>query len=80
MLSLLLFNVALESATVKWKRKLTNHCIRLLPENKRLKNVRYANNLLLFGETLGEVTFVFARLEEELTKVGLSITGPKPKL
>jgi len=79
-LSPLLFNVALDSAMAKWKRKLTNHGIRLHPEHERLTNVRYADDLLLFGGTLGEVTFMFARLEEELAKVGLSINGSKTKL
>ena len=63
----LLFNAALENVISKWKMH-------------RLTNLRYADDLLLFGKSLAEVLEMLEILSAELVGVGLSINGSKTKI
>ena len=67
-LSPLLFNAVLEHAMQKWKRKLRSHGFCLHPDNEqeRLTNVRYADDILLFGKSVGEVVSMLELLVEVL--------------
>ena len=47
---------------------------------ERLTNVRYADDILLFGKSLAEVTEMMEFLGVELSKAGLSINGAKTKI
>ena len=51
-LSPLLFNAVLEHAMAKWKRKLRSHgfCMYADNEHERLTNIRYADDIVLFGK------------------------------
>ena len=53
-LSPLLFNAALEQALRDWKCKLTNEGIGLSPNEGRLTNIRYVDDLLLFAQSFDE--------------------------
>ena len=81
-LSPLLFNAALESVIRKWKARLRNHGWQLseLDAQERLTNVRYADDLLIFGKSLPEVSEMIEILGDELSKAGLSINGTKTKI
>ena len=79
-LSPMLFNAALESVMRRWKRRLHDHGLLLAPQFERLTNLRYADDLLLFGRSLGEVVYMFEALVQELSVAGLSINGGKTKI
>jgi len=81
-LSPLLFNAALESTVCKWKARLRTHGWQLSEQgtHERLTNVRYADDILLFGKSLAEVTEMMEMLGVELSKAGLSINGAKTKI
>ena len=79
MLSPLLFNAALENVISKWKMCLHDHGIKL-NDTHRLTNLRYADDLLLFGKSLAEVLEMLEILSAELVGVGLSINGSKTKI
>ena len=79
-LSPLLFIAALQSVMKRWKMRLSNHGLPLAPGQEPLTNLRYAGDLLLFGRSLGEMSFMFGALEEELTAAGLSINVKKTKM
>ena len=48
--------------------------------HEKLTNVRYADDLLLFGKSLAEVTVMMELLGSELSRAGLSINGTKTKI
>ena len=78
-LSALLFNAVLEHAMQKWKRKLRSHGFCLHPDNEheRLTNVRYADDILLFGKSISEVVIMLELLVEVLQDYGLSLNEQK---
>ena len=81
-LSPLLFNAVLEHAMRKWKRKLRSHGFQLHPDNdeERLTNVRYADDILLFGKSMKEVTIMLEILVSVLQDYGLALNVQKTKL
>ena len=79
-LSPLLFNAALESTLSKWKQRLGNHGILLATGHERLTNVRYADDLLLFGRSLEDISFMFEHMVHELAAAGLAVNVRKTKL
>ena len=54
-LSSLLFNAGLEHAFKKWKSRLKDHGILFAYDKERLTNIRYADDILLFGKTFDEI-------------------------
>ena len=79
-LSPLLFNAAFELVLQRWKRRLQSHGILLPPSPVRLTELRYADDLLLFGKSLDEVLFMLELLSSELSAVGLTINASKTKI
>ena len=81
-LSPLLFNVVLEHAMGKWKRKLCSHgfCLHSSNELERLTNIRYADDILLFGKSLDEVVSMLELLSEVLSEYGLELNSKKTKI
>ena len=79
-LSPMLFNAALESAMKRWKERLHNRGLLLQLGCERLTNLRYADDLVIFGRTIGEAVFMYEALVEELSRAGLSINGGKTKV
>ena len=56
MLSPLLFNCALEHVIRQWKKRLSSHGIKLEnSESERLTNVRFADVLIIYANSLGEL-------------------------
>lgn len=76
----MLFNAALESALRPWKSRLRQHGVLLTPAQTRLTELRYADDLLLFGKSMEEVVDMFELLAQELTNAGLTINASKTKI
>ena len=78
-LSSILFNAVLEHAIRKWKSKLTSHGFCLHPDNEheRLTNVRYADDILLFGKSLDEVVSMLELLAPIFLEYGLELNASK---
>ena len=78
-LSPLLFNAVLEHLMRKWKRRLHSHGFCLHPDNEheRLRNIRYADDILLFGKCLAEVVTMLELLVEVLVEYGLNLNVQK---
>ena len=81
-LSPVLFNAVLECAMAKWKTKLRSHGFCLHPDNEhdRLTNIRYADDILLFGKSLEEVVSMVELLAEVLREFGLDLNTSKTKI
>lgn len=78
-LSPLLFNACLEQAIRKWKARLTSQGVALEPRAsaEKLTNLRYADDLLLVGKSLQEVTDMLELLVETLKDYGLDLHPDK---
>eukprot|EP00973_Karenia_brevis_P062155 8644362-Karenia_brevis.AAC.1 len=75
----ILFNCVIEVAFERWKRKLRSHGF-LLPDNSRLTNSRYADDMLLYGKSLSEVSDMMEILLRELRAIGLEMNSKKTKI
>ena len=80
MLSPCLFNAALEAVIRRWKSQLGDRGLQLDPARERLTNVRFADDLLLFGSSMAEVVEMFELLSLKLEEAGLSINPSKTKM
>ena len=58
-LSPALFNAALELAMRRWKARLQEHGFLLALGADRLTNLRYADDLLIFGKSMAEVVEMY---------------------
>ena len=79
-LSSLLFNAGLEHAFKKWKNRLKDHGILFAYDKERLTNVRYADDILLFGKNIDEISDMLEILCEELRAIGLEMHPSKTKI
>ena len=81
-LSPLLFNAVLEHAIVKWKQQLSDEGFALIPNwtVSRLTNIRYADDLLLFGQSLDEAVSMLEKLASILQSYGLELNMKKTKI
>ena len=79
-LSSMLFNAGLEAAFRGWVNRLTSEEFLLNTNTKRLSNVRYANDVILFGKTPDEITRMVEILVEEFATVGLELNASKTKI
>ena len=77
-----LFNSVLEMAIRKWKRGLTDQGIALTAnvEEARLTNIRFADDLLVFANSMGEATYMLDGLVTTLREFGLELNVKKTKL
>jgi len=81
-LSPLLFNSALEHAITSWKQKLLNHGLALTTDTntKRLTNIRFADDLLLFGKSMAEAIEMMEMLVDTFRLYGLELNVKKTKM
>ena len=76
-LSSLLFNAGLEHAFKKWKNRLKDHGILFACDKERLMNIRYADDILLFGKNIDEISDMLEILCKELRAIGLEMHPSK---
>jgi len=82
-LSPTLFNAALEHAVAKWKTCLSQYDGFALVDDanqERLTNIRFADDLLIFGKTLHEAVSMVEKLVHILAEYGLEMNVKKTKL
>ena len=81
-LSPLLFNAALEQCMRRWKQGLSDHGIKVSNDNgaQRLTNVRFADDLIIYANSLDELTAMVEALVQELGRAGLSLNSRKSKI
>ena len=81
MLSSIIFNAALELIFQRWKAQLNNHGWMLSgPNDERLTNARYADDMLLFAKSLPELEAMLQFLHIELAACGLEMHQSKTKV
>ena len=78
-LSPLLFNAGLEQAVRRWKLRLRSHGIKI-DDNERLTNVRFADDLIIYAHSAGELSESLSMLAEELRNIGLELNAEKTKI
>ena len=78
-ISPLLFNASIESAFRAWKHRLLEHGFLLAPNTTRFTNTRYADDVMLFAKSIGEVVEMVELLIEEFAKFGLELNASKTK-
>ena len=79
-LSPILFNCALDNAVSNWKSELFNEGFALDDSTERLTNIRFADDLLLFGKTMNEAIHMAETLVEKLAGYGLELNIKKTKI
>ena len=81
-LSPILFNAVLEHAMERWKQVLTDEGFVLSPDlaQPRLTNIRYADDLLLFGKSLSEAVDMLEKLATISKSYGLEPNMKKTKI
>ena len=81
-LSPILFNAALEHALGRWKDGLLSEGLALdgNSTHERLTNLRYADDLLLFGPSLDEVVSMLDSLTDIFAVYGLELNLKKTKI
>ena len=81
-LSPMLFNAATEVIMRRWKQRLRTHGFLLATgdDGRRLTNVRFADDLVLFGKSFAEIEQMLEALIEEFARAGLVVNGSKTKL
>jgi len=81
-LSPILFNSALENAMQEWKAELSGHGFALdeADSMERLTNIRFADDILLFGKSLEEAIDMIERLVRKLREYGLELNIKKTKM
>jgi len=81
-LSTLLFNAASEMVMRRWKARLIDHGILLSngPPAERLTNIRFADDLIIYANSLEELTCMLEMLVEEFKAVGLELNAKKSKI
>ena len=76
-LSPMLFNAAVETVIARWKATLGEEDGLTLAHGVQLTNLRYADDLLIFGRSFVEVEESFRKLRLHLERVGLAINARK---
>ena len=81
-LSPLLFNAALEHCLRRWKSRLGTHGLKMsnVDGKDRLSNVRFADDLTIYANSLPELVEMLDMLVEELRRVGLDLNAKKSKI
>ena len=77
-MSPMLFNSGLELAMRRWKARLGDHG--LLVSGRRVTNVRYADDLIIYSNSVTELEEMLEMLVDELRKIGLAINAKKCKI
>ena len=81
-LSPLLFNAVLEAAISDWKARVGTCGFYIQPDKQgdTLSNIRFADDLLVFGTTLEEATFMLESLADCFAHYGLELNTKKTKI
>ena len=81
-LSALLFNAASEMVMRRWKSRLDSHGIKLSNDAavERLTNVRFADDLIIYANSLDELTAMLDLLVQEFHTVGLELNAKKSRI
>ena len=79
-LSAILFNCILDIAFERWKLRLTHERLFLGEGIKRLTNTRYADDILIYAESLSGLRRMVILLIEELESIGLHLNADKIKI
>ena len=75
----MLFNAALEHVMRRWLARLPAKAgVKLDATSTNLTNLRYADDLLLFGKSLDEAVLMLELLQQELSAAGLTVNPKKP--
>ena len=70
-LSSILFNCVVDVAFQRFKARLLDHGLYLRDHIERLTNIRYADDILLFGNSLQELINMSESLLDEFSKMSL---------
>ena len=79
-LSSMLFNAGLQEAFREWHCQLSTEDFLFSMKATRLANVRYADDIMLFGKTIDELSTMLERLVEAFGRVGLELNASKTKI
>ena len=81
-LSTLLFNAASEMVMRRWKLKLRSHGLKLEadPLAERLTNVRFADDLIIYANSMEELVQMLDLLVGEFKLAGLTLNAKKSKI
>ena len=80
MLSSILFNCVVDVAFQRAKARLGDHGLYLGEHIERLTNIRYADDILLFGNSLQELVEMSEIVLDELRQIGLKLNASKTKI
>ena len=78
-LSPILFNAGLELAMRRWKARLTSQGIDV-GSGILLQDVRYADDLMIYADSLQDLIFMLELFFEELRRIGLEINSKKCRI
>ena len=76
----MLFNAGIEAVFRRWKLRLVSNGFLFDIGVSRSTNVRYADDVLLFGKTETEIQMMTELVLEEFSKVGLELNATKSKI
>ena len=76
----MVFTAVLEAVFRAWICRLTSEGFSLSTNKARLSNVRCADDVMLFGKTIDEITRMNEMLVEEFAVVGSNMKKPKIKI
>ena len=79
-LSTLLFNCVLDVAFERFKANLTTEELFISNTQARVTNIRYADDILLFANSLTELVAMADMLLRELNQIGLKLNTEKTKI
>ena len=79
-LSTLLFNFVLDVAFQRFKANLTHEGLFISNNQARVTNIRYADDILLFSNSLEELVAMSEMLLRELNAIGLKLNAEKNKI
>ena len=80
MLSAILFNCVVDIVFERWKRRLLHEGLYTAYGLERLTNSRYADDVLLYANSLAELQHMTSLLVEEFALVGLKLNASKTKI
>ena len=80
MLSSIFFNCVVDVAFQRVKARLGDHGLYLGEHIERLTNIRYADDILLFGNSLPELVEMSEIVLDELRQIGLKLNASKTKI
>ena len=80
MLSSILFNCIVDVAFQRFKARLLDHGLYLGDHIERLTSIKYADDIVLFGNSLQELIDMYEIMLDELSKIGLRLNESKTNI